>query len=100
MKIDKLPRHAEVLSKLPGVSCQSSLHLDNHHHHPSAAVAGTKVAGEWRCRFRWQRSTNSRPVAPSNPPSGSPTVAAFPGGKHPMWRGMKQQLTLRFHQHR
>jgi hypothetical protein len=29
-KINKLSRHAEVLSKSSGVSCQSSLHLDNH----------------------------------------------------------------------
>jgi hypothetical protein len=29
MKINKLPRHARVLSKYPGVSCQSPLHLDS-----------------------------------------------------------------------
>jgi hypothetical protein len=28
-KIDKLSRHAEVLSKSPGDSCQSSRHLDS-----------------------------------------------------------------------
>jgi hypothetical protein len=29
MKINKRPRHARVLSKYLGVSCHSSLHLDN-----------------------------------------------------------------------